>query len=86
MNDRELYRDLDRNRLGLLEDWVGNNIALACPVCLKVFIVSGLIHHKGRECPNCGKSKAVVSQDGKSASMECSADLPSWRSDENSSS
>jgi len=79
MKGRKLYRDLHRNHLGLLEDWVGNNIALACPVCLKVFIASGLIHHQGCECPNCGKSKAVVSQD------ECSADLPSWKSGENPS-
>ena len=84
MKDWKLHRDLDRNHLGILEDWVGNNIALACPVCLKVFIVSGLIHQKGRECPKCGSSRAFVSQDGKSASMECVADLPSWKSEENS--
>jgi len=80
MKDWKLHRDLDRNHLGLLEDWVGNNVALARPVCRKVFTVSGLIHRKGRECPNCGKSKALVSQDGGSASVECSADLPSWTS------
>ena len=37
----KMKHTLDRNRLSLLEDWQGNNIALACPVCLKVFVVSG---------------------------------------------
>jgi hypothetical protein len=77
-----MRRDLQHDNLGLLEDWQGNNIALACPVCLKVFIVSGMIHRKGRECPSCGKSKAFVSQDGKTASIECSErSLPMWKSD-----
>ena len=69
--------ELSKPYLGLLVDWVGNNIALACPACLKVFIVSGLIHREGRKCPNpsCGKSSAFVSQDGTTASVEC-GDLP----------
>lgn len=56
-----MQRDLDRNKLGDLEDWYGNNIALACPACGKVFIVSA--HMKGgeRTCPKCGKSRGVVS-------------------------
>ena len=70
----KMKRTLDRNRLTLLEDWQGNNIAIACPVCLKVFIVSGLIHPKGRKCPACGKSAAFVSQDGKAAHIECNDD------------
>jgi len=74
-----MRRELNRDQLGLLEDWQGNNIALACPLCLKVFIVSGMIHRNGRECPHCGKSKAFVGQDGKTASVECSEPLvPLW--------
>ena len=49
---------VDQNSLS--EDWVGNNIAIQCPACGKVYIVSGLIHHGERSCPNCGKSKGVV--------------------------
>ena len=55
-------RELDRDHLGLLEDWQGNNIALACPACLKVFVVSGLIHRKGREWPNCRKTKPSLAR------------------------
>lgn len=77
-----MHRNLVQDHLGHLEDWQGNNIAVACPVCLKVFIVSGMIHRKGRECPSCGKSKAFVSQDGKAGSIECSEpSLPLWKSD-----
>jgi hypothetical protein len=77
-----MRRDLGKDHLGILEDWQGNNIALACPVCLKVFLVSGMIHRNGRECPNCGKSKASVSQDGKTASVECNEQsLPLWKAD-----
>jgi hypothetical protein len=74
-----IRRELKRDHLGLLEDWQGNNIALACPICLKVFIVSGMIHRGGRDCPHCGKSKAFVSQDGNTASVESSEPpVPLW--------
>jgi hypothetical protein len=74
-----MRRELNRDHFGLLEDWRGNNIALACPLCLKVFIVSGMIHRSGRDCPHCGKSKAFVSQDGKTASVETSEpSVPLW--------
>jgi hypothetical protein len=56
-------RNLDPNELGLNEDWEGNNAALSCPICNKVFIVSDTRMHVGpddtkgyRECPGCGKS------------------------------
>jgi phage FluMu protein Com len=52
-------RPVDHTRLS--EDWEGNNIAIQCPVCGKVYIVSGLIHHGERRCPKCDKSKGVVS-------------------------
>jgi hypothetical protein len=74
-------RDLNKNHLTQFEDWQGNNIALACPVCLKVFVVSGLIHKKGRACPNCGKAKAFVTADGEKASIECNeGGIPVWKS------
>ena len=51
-------RTIDRNSIGHDEDWEGNNAAFACPVCKKVFLVSGLLHEGRRACPNpkCGKS------------------------------
>ena len=43
------------------DDWVGNNAAFTCDACGKVFILSGVLHQKGRACPSCGKSKGFVS-------------------------
>jgi hypothetical protein len=37
-------------------DWFGNNAAFSCPVCSKVFLVSGFIQPTGRNCPGCGHS------------------------------
>ena len=51
-------RAVDENKLS--EDWVGNNIAVQCPACGKVYIVSSLVHRGERPCPKCGKSKGVV--------------------------
>ncbi len=53
-------RTLDPNNLGHNEDWDGNNAAFACPVCQKVFIVSGYMHEGERACPNCEKSTARI--------------------------
>jgi hypothetical protein len=39
-------------------DWFGNHAAFRCPVCSKVFLVSGFSHKTGRYCPGCGNSKA----------------------------
>jgi len=52
-------RVLDPRRLARDEDWLGNNAAFTCPVCGKVFIVSGFILDK-RKCPGCGKSTGVI--------------------------
>ncbi len=52
-------KDLDLQNLGSNEDWAGNNIALECPVCGKVFIVSKPLHGE-RHCPACGKSRGMV--------------------------
>ncbi len=51
-------RTIDHTRLD--EDWEGNNVAVTCPECGKVFIVSEVIHQGKRECPQCGKSTATV--------------------------
>jgi len=52
-------RVIDPNRLD--EDWVGNNIAVTCPLCKKVFVVSAHLNRGGRKCPKCGKTTAIVS-------------------------
>ena len=68
-----VVRNVDRNAIGLNEDWEGNNAAFSCPACNKVFIVSALLHGGQRECPNCGKSKGYVhgsKQTGGSASIK----------------
>jgi hypothetical protein len=68
-----VVRNIDRNAIGLNEDWEGNNAAFSCPACNKVFIVSALLHGGQRECPNCGKSKGFVhgsKQTGGSASIK----------------
>lgn len=53
-------REFDRNMVTLNDDWFGNNAAFTCPKCRQVFLVSGMIHRNGRECPKCGKSKGHV--------------------------
>jgi hypothetical protein len=56
-------RPIDHTKLS--EDWEGNNIAIQCPACGKVYIVSEQIHSPKRgeagerTCP-CGKSKGRV--------------------------
>ena len=51
-------RTIDRNRQE--EDWQGNNIAVTCPICTNVFLVSDIIHRGERACPGCGQSVAHV--------------------------
>jgi hypothetical protein len=53
-------RELDIFALGQSEDWEGNNAAFTCPLCAKVFIVSTVIHKKGRACPGCRLSTGFV--------------------------
>jgi hypothetical protein len=60
-------RRLDPNELALSEDWEGNNAALTCPHCLKVFIVSGIVHGGIRKCPACGKSTGRCDSKGKNS-------------------
>lgn len=52
-------RLVDPGRPG--EDWEGNNIAVTCPVCSKVYLVSQQIHHGERACSGCGESTGIVS-------------------------
>jgi hypothetical protein len=58
MPTRDVSSDPDNHAPN--EDWEGNNVAFTCPVCGKVFIVSGAIHNGVRECPSCGKSTGHV--------------------------
>ena len=44
-------RTLDPAAMGKMEDWEGNNAALTCPACPKVFIVSERIHKRRAEVP-----------------------------------
>ena len=55
-------RYLDKSALGLTEDWYGDNAAVSCTSCGKVFIVSAVLNRKGRACPSCGKCLVKVSK------------------------
>lgn len=64
-------RPIDRERTD--EDWQGNNIAVTCPICKKVYLVSQLIHRGQRACPRCGRSAGRVDgghDSGGSAELE----------------
>lgn len=72
-------KNLRPNGFELDNDWEGNNVAFACPVCEKIFIVSELMHkgpndEKGyRRCPKCTKSIGRISggkKSGGTASIE----------------
>jgi len=56
-------KTLDRNALGQHEDWYGNNAAMRCPVCGKLYIVSEFIGKGHRQCPKCQKSTAEITND-----------------------
>jgi len=61
-------RLLDKNNLGQDEDWYGNNAAIRCFACGKVFLTSQVLNRKGRACPSCGKCKVVFTKEGVSVS------------------
>jgi len=42
------------------EDWEGNNAAVTCGSCGKVFVISGHIHSGERACPNCGETRVIL--------------------------
>ena len=52
-------KELDPQNPGQKEDWFGNNAALECPACGKVYIVSSFLKSE-RPCPGCGKSRARI--------------------------
>jgi hypothetical protein len=66
-------KQFNPQQLGSKEDWEGNNIAFACPLCEAVYIVSEQIHGGERKCPACGKSRGLVTggrkQSGSTASI-----------------
>jgi predicted GNAT family N-acyltransferase len=53
-------KSLEKATLGQHEDWYGNNAAVCCPVCCKVFIVSGFLNKGQRQCPRCHESTANI--------------------------
>ena len=53
-------RQLDKSNLTLTEDWYGDNAAITCHACGQVFLVSKILHRKGRACPRCGVTRALV--------------------------
>jgi predicted GNAT family N-acyltransferase len=56
-------RKLDKMALRRNEDWYGNNAAVNCFVCGKVFIVSGFLNKGRRDCPICHKTSAEIVND-----------------------
>lgn len=56
-------RTLERDRLGRAEDWYGNNAAVRCPTCAKVYIVSAFLAKGQRQCPVCQISVAQITSD-----------------------
>jgi hypothetical protein len=59
-------RNIDKDHQARDEDWDGNNAAFSCPVCGKVFLVSGHMHDGKRDCPGCKKSTGYVVRGKKS--------------------
>lgn len=57
-------RQLDPHNLDPNEDWEGNNAAVTCPHCSKVYIVSAIVHRGERRCPSCRRSAARISAQG----------------------
>ena len=55
-------RDLDKQNLALNEDWYGDTAAVTCHACAKVFVVSRILHRKGRACPVCGVTRALIAK------------------------
>lgn len=57
----------DRSEVELPEVWdeYGNNAAVSCPECKKVFIFSRHLNKaSGRNCPHCAGSRAILTLDG----------------------
>lgn len=52
----------DISQADLKSDVHGNNAAITCPVCGKVFIVSAIIDRGKRACPRCEKSIGKITE------------------------
>lgn len=61
-------RMLNKAELAQGEDWYGNNAAVTCFGCGKVFLTSQVLNRKGRACPKCGCCKVVFTKNGVSVS------------------
>lgn len=53
----------------LIIDHHGNNYVVACIDCGKPYLLSGFIHRKGRDCPHCGKTRAILNRADKTVMM-----------------
>ena len=56
-------KQIDKETLSRGEDWYGNNAAIRCPACGKVFIVSGFLNKGQRQCPSCLRSTAQITNE-----------------------
>lgn len=68
-----MRRELDPTRKD--EERYGNNAAFTCPICGRVFLVSGLLREPGgepgeRRCPGPGCGKSVARIQGTVATIE----------------
>jgi hypothetical protein len=52
-------KQLNKKDLGQHEDWYGNNAAINCAVCGKLYIASKFLNKGFRKCP-CGKSAIKI--------------------------
>ena len=57
-------RFLSKDSLSPQEDLYGNNAAVTCYACGKVFLTSQVLHRKGRACPQCGACKVMFTKQG----------------------
>jgi len=67
--DRNM-RFLNKDNLAKGEDWYGNNAAVTCFNCGKVFLTSQILHRKGRACPQCGQCKVMFTKTGVTVSEQ----------------
>jgi hypothetical protein len=76
-------KKLDKKALGRSEDWYGNNAALRCPVCRKVFIVSEFLNKGQRGCPSCHTSSAEITKESVTLTWPDHHDIPTvWTREE----
>lgn len=56
-------KHLGKETLARDEDWYGNNAAVHCPSCGRLFIVSGFLNMGQRQCPSCLRSTAQITNE-----------------------